>query len=70
MITFLIILFVVSGIAEHVIYWNFANLSSKDDLRKYYFDDDSMWLIFTSLTPIINTCICIILLLMCYHTRL
>ena len=69
MITFLIILFVVSGIAEHVIYWNFANLSSRDDLRKYYFDDDSMWLIFTSLTPIINTFICIILLLMCYHTR-
>lgn len=69
MITFLIILFIVSGIAEHVIYWNFANLFSRDDLQKYYFDDDSMWLIFTSLTPIINTCICIILLLMCYHTR-
>lgn len=69
MITFLIILFIVSGIAEHVIYWNFANLSNRDYLRKYYFDDDSAWLIFTSLTPIINTCICIILLLMCYHTR-
>ena len=69
MITFLIILHVVSAIAEHVIYWNFANLSSRDDLQKYYFDDDSMWLIFTSLTPIINTGICIILLLMCYHIR-
>ena len=69
MITFLIILFIVSGIAEHVIYWNFANLSSRDDLRKYYFGDDSMWLIFSSFTPIINTAICIILLLMCYHTR-
>lgn len=42
MITFLIILYVVSGIAEHVIYWNFANLFSRDDLRKYYFNDDSM----------------------------
>lgn len=69
MITFLIILYVISAIAQHVIYWNFANLSSRDDLRKYYFNDDSIWLIFTSLTPIINTGICIILLLMCYHTR-
>lgn len=42
MITFLIILYVISAIAQHVIYWNFANLFSRDDLRKYYFDDDSM----------------------------